>query len=136
MQTLSFTIAIQPITKKNSIDLHIIKDRTGKQRVIPSPSKRYKKYEDDCWPFIPQPEKPIDTPVNVEARFYMNTRRLVDLVNLQEALLDILVKYGVLKDDNSRVVVSMDGSRVLYDKDNPRTEVCISEVEVMNVWDE
>ena len=28
-----------------------------------------------------------------------------------------------MKDDNNRIVVSTDGSRVLYDKHNPRTEV-------------
>ena len=55
----------------------------------------------------------------------MPTRRIVDLTNLEEAIDDILVKYGVLKDDNSRILVSHDGSRVLYDKDNPRTEVTI-----------
>jgi hypothetical protein len=38
------------------------------------------------------------------------------------------VKYGVIEDDNSNVVVSVDGSRVLYDKENPRTEVEITEV--------
>ena len=37
----------------------------------------------------------------------------------------MLVKYGVLKDDNSEIITSHDGSRVLYDKDNPRTEVTI-----------
>lgn len=57
--------------------------------------------------------------------FYMPTRRIVDLTNLEEAIDDILVKYGVLKDDNSRILVSHDGSRVLYDKNNPRTEVTI-----------
>jgi hypothetical protein len=28
-----------------------------------------------------------------------------------------------LADDNSNIVVSMDGSRVLYSKENPRTEI-------------
>lgn len=32
-------------------------------------------------------------------------------------------------DDNSQIIVSHDGSRVLYDKDNPRTEVTISPYE-------
>jgi Holliday junction resolvase RusA-like endonuclease len=58
----------------------------------------------------------------------MPTHRRVDLTNLLEALNDILVKYGVIEDDNSNVVVSVDGSRVLYDKENARTEVEITEV--------
>ena len=68
----------------------------------------------------------ISVPVNVKYIFYMPTRRIVDLTNLTEAADDVLVKYGVLADDNSRIVVSHDGSRVLYDKDNPRTEITIS----------
>ena len=56
----------------------------------------------------------------------MGTRRKVDLVNLLEALDDILVHYGVLEDDNCGIIVSHDGSRVHYDKENPRTEVTIT----------
>ena len=55
--------------------------------------------------------------------YFMPTRRRVDLGNLMEATHDILVKYEVLADDNSKIIYSVDGSRVLYDKDNPRTEV-------------
>ena len=59
----------------------------------------------------------------------MPTRRRVDLCNLLEATCDLLVHHGVLEDDNSAVVVSHDGSRVLYDKEHPRTEVFIEEVQ-------
>ena len=78
---------------------------------------------------MPKPDRTIDYPVNIKALYFMPTRRKVDLCNLHEALCDVLVKYGVIEDDNSRIVVSMDGSRVLYDKYNPRTEVEIVEVE-------
>jgi hypothetical protein len=53
----------------------------------------------------------------------MPTRRKVDLVNLLEATCDILVKFGVLKDDSSDIVAAHDGSRVLYDKERPRAEI-------------
>ena len=72
----------------------------------------------------------IDYPVNVKAIYYMPTRRVVDITNLHSALHDVLVKAGVLQDDNSRIVVSTDGSRVRYDKDNPRTEVEITRCNV------
>ena len=72
---------------------------------------------------IEPPENPIDEPVNVQMRFFMPTKRRVDLVNLENACLDILVRAGVLQDDNHNIVYSMDGSRVFYDKENPRTEV-------------
>ena len=60
----------------------------------------------------------------------MPTRRRVDLVNLLEATCDILVHYGMLKDDNSGVVVSHDGSRVRWDKEHPRVEITLEEPEV------
>lgn len=93
------------------------------------PSKQYSEYELAAARFIPRGLVPIATPVNVKAVFYMPTRRIVDLVNLQEALLDVLVRCNVIADDNSRIVVSMDGSRVDYDKERPRTEVEITHVQ-------
>ena len=71
----------------------------------------------------------INQPVNVAAKFYMPTKRRVDLTNLNEALHDILVKYGVLVDDNTKIIVSTDGSRVFCDKTSPRTEIIITAAE-------
>lgn len=56
----------------------------------------------------------------------MDTRRRVDLTNLTQAADDILVESGFFTDDCSAVIAAHDGSRVLYDKVNPRTEVTIS----------
>ena len=93
------------------------------------PSKQYRQYEKDCAEFLlPIPFNTYDCPVNVKCEFYMPTRRKVDLVNLEQAILDILVKYGILLDDNSNIVASMDGSRVYYDKENSRTEIEITEL--------
>ncbi|HCW30300.1 MAG TPA: hypothetical protein DGH14_10810 [Roseburia sp.] len=91
------------------------------------PSSQYGHYEKDCSVFLKA--LGINQPVNVAAKFYMPTRRRVDLTNLNEALHDILVHYGVLSDDNAKIIVSTDGSRVYWDKDNPRTEVIITAVE-------
>ena len=71
---------------------------------------------------------PICERVNVKCLYYMQTKRRVDLNNLLEATTDVLVKYKVLEDDNSNIVVSHDGSRVLYDKENPRTEITITKI--------
>lgn len=98
------------------------------------PSKLYKQYEKDCAWFLPHLDKPIDYPINLECIFYMPTKRRVDLCNLQEAICDILVHYGVLKDDNRNIVASQDGSLVLYDKLNPRTEVKISPIKNYEQW--
>ena len=61
--------------------------------------------------------------VNLACVFYRKDRRKVDVSNLIE---DILVKYGVLKDDNYTIVVGLDGCHVEYDRENPRTEVFIT----------
>lgn len=76
-------------------------------------------------PCVPEP---INKPINLKCVYYMKTRRRVDLFNLLNATADILVHYGVLKDDDCNIVVSPDGSRVKYDKENPRVEVEIKEM--------
>lgn len=125
---LNITIPLNPITKKNS--QRIIKNRaTGKPLIIQS--ETYKQYEKDCALFLRKHSQrdPIEEPVNLRCLFYRKDRRGIDLINLLEAIQDILVKYGVLKDDNSKIVASTDGSRVFYDKDNPRTEIYIERSE-------
>lgn len=92
------------------------------------PSKQYLEYERAIKPYVPKLKTPICWPVNLKAVFYTKTRRRCDLVNLIQALQDALVKYKVLEDDNRNIIVSLDGCRVETDKDNPRTEVLITEV--------
>ena len=93
------------------------------------PSKEYKAYEKHCAMFMPKLEKPISNPVNVQCTFYRSTKRRVDLINLLECVADILVTYKVLADDNRNIMYAVDGSRVLLDRDNPRVEIGINEVE-------
>lgn len=122
---IKFTIPIEPRSKKNHGQIVF-----NHGRAIYLPSKPYQQYEKDCTPFIPRPSfAPISGRINIRAVFYMGTRRKVDLVNLLQAALDIMVKYGLIEDDNSKIVVSVDGSRVEYDKESPRTEIEITEVE-------
>lgn len=64
----------------------------------------------------------------MQCLYYMPTRHRVDLVNLLQATCDILVKAGIIEDDSSKVIAGHDGSRVLYDKENPRVEITLSEV--------
>jgi len=62
----------------------------------------------------------------VQCVYYMKTRRKVDLPNLLNATDDILVKAGVVADDNCTIVATHDGSRVDYDKENPRVDITIT----------
>lgn len=121
---MKFTVPLTPITKKNHQQIFRNKS-TGKPFV--TTSKEYKQYENDALWFIPK-GKQIDSPVNVKCLFYMPTRRRVDLTNLLESIDDIMVKAGLLSDDNYTIIASHDGSRVLYDKSNPRTEVEITPI--------
>ena len=119
-----FTIPLAPVTKKNSSNIFLNKN-TGKRFIMPS--DRYREYEHDfllLCPNIPI----IDYPINLKALYYMPSRRKVDLINLHEALHDCLVKKNVLLDDNCNIIVSTDGSRVFYDKINPRTEIYIQKI--------
>lgn len=114
-----------PRTKKNSA--RILKSRLGGRFVAPSAA--FEEYQNACLWQIRSPPEPISAPVNVRCVYYMATRRKVDLANLLEATCDILVKAGVLADDNSKIVAAHDGSRVDYDKQNPRVEIWIEEME-------
>lgn len=116
-------IPLNPRTKKNN--QKIIKNkRTGSLMVVQN--DRYLQYERDAGWFLKKIPQPISEPVNVKCVFYRDSERKVDLNNLLEAITDILVKYKVILDDNYRIVAGHDGSRVLVDKDNPRTEIEIT----------
>lgn len=117
---ISFTIPLAPITKKNSQRILI---NQGTKKPFIAQSEKYKEYEKACGYFIKGKGQKINTPVTVKCLYYMPTKRRVDLTNLLEATHDILVHYEVLADDNSSIIYSVDGSRVLVDKDNPRTEI-------------
>lgn len=112
-----------PITKKNSQQI-LVNKRTGRPFI--SPSKQYKEYKKNCAEYLGGYTAPIGYEVNLKCVYYMPTRRRVDLVNLLEATSDILVDFGILEDDNSKIIKSVDGSRVEYDKANPRVEIEIT----------
>jgi Holliday junction resolvase RusA-like endonuclease len=119
----------QPRTKKNS--QQIFQNRQSGRPFI-TQSTAYKEYEQSAAAFL----KPlgINEPVNVSVTYFMQTKRRVDLSNLLSAINDILVKHGVLADDNRNIVAGHDGSRVLYDKQNPRCEIVITKIDDYEIW--
>lgn len=121
---IRITIPLPPTSKKNSQQIH---EYGGRRMIVPSAA--YRRYETQAgYHLRPRPAQPLQGPLQVKCLFYMPTRRRVDLVNLLEAADDVLVKYGVIADDHSGVVASHDGSRVLYDKERPRTEIEITNI--------
>lgn len=122
---MKLTINIPPITKKNS--QRIVKLGNGRYSI--RPSKAFEAYQKQAGVFIPGAmRKGLSGRYNVKCVYFMPTRRKVDLVNLIEATCDILVHYRVIADDNSSIVVSHDGSRVEYDRYNPRVEIEIYDI--------
>ena len=124
---MTITLTGDPRTKKNS--QRIIRIGRG-SRILPS--QAYMDYAGECaLQLLAQraTNAGIDYPVNVACVYYMPTRRKVDLTNLNEAIHDILVENYVLIDDNRDIIASTDGSRVEYDKKNPRVEITITPLE-------
>lgn len=121
---MKYTICGTPVTKKNSSRIILMH---GKPRIIPS--KQFVEYEKAAlYQLMPvRPHNAVDYPVNVKCVYYMPTARKVDLVNLLEATLDILVDARILADDNAKIVVGHDGSRVEYRATEPRVEIEITE---------
>lgn len=128
MKTISITIPLPPVTKKNSQRIITIKTSSGQTHKI-IPSKKYEQYQAQAGLFIKHKGLQINAPCQVKCLFYMPTRRTVDLTNLLEAVDDTLVYYRVIVDDSYKVIESHDGSRVRFDKDNPRTEIEINLLE-------
>lgn len=133
MAEIKYTILGDPRTKKNSMEIVSFGRKCpacGKRqynKLVQSKAHREFK-EAALWQLKPIPPRPIECAVNVKCIFYMQTRRKVDGLNLLAAIDDLLVEAQILADDNSRIVVGHDGSRVLYDKTNPRTEITITKI--------
>ena len=133
-EILKLTITGNPVTKKNSANIFYNK-RTGRPFI--SPSKQYKEYAENFLSQVMEQRatgKKLAESYNVKCLYFMKARRKVDLTNLLEATDDCLVNAGVIIDDNCEVIVSHDGSRVYYDKENPRVEIYITK-EKATCWE-
>lgn len=122
---IKFTIPVKPRTKKNHSSIVTLKNG----RTLLLPSKQYKEFEKQVCTFIHEAKstsKPIDMPCNLKCIFYKEKNFRSDLMGYMQAIADALVKAEVFADDNSNIIASTDGSKVLLDRDNPRIEVEIS----------
>ncbi len=120
---LGYVINGNPTVKKNT--QKVVRSR-GRSFVVYS--AQYRAWEKQASIEIAiqgTPMQPIDYPVLLVCKFFMQTKRRVDLSALYEGIQDVLVKSGVLADDNSSIVQGHDGSRVLLDRERPRIEVAI-----------
>lgn len=125
MHTWKFVIPGDPMTKKNHRPIY----RAGGRPFIGKSQSLRDAEEFIYWRLIDQKRKNgilscIAIPVQITFLFYRKTHRRCDLSNLYELPQDALVKSGVLQDD--ALIESHDGSRKLYDRENPRTEIIIT----------
>ena len=119
-------IPLNPKTKKNSQQIAYNPKRRSYMIVQ---GKEYKEYEKNAGWFLKKLPEPISKPVNVKCIFYRQNKIRCDASNLTAAIDDILVKFGILADDNYTIIAGHDGTRVFIDRENPRTEITIEEVE-------
>lgn len=130
--TVSFILPLKPVTKKNSGQIVM---RGSYPKLLPS--KQYMQFEKDSAPYflrVKMQAGEINYPVNVKCIFYMETHRRVDLCNLLNAVDDAMFASGLVIDDNRDIIAGHDGSRVFYDKYNPRIEITITEIADYEQW--
>lgn len=101
------------------------------------PNEAYELYEKSAIPFLKANFGEcgtIDYPVNLKCAFYLDEQRKDTLSGYLQAVQDLLVSAGILADNNRNIVASVDGSEVLYDKANPRTEITITRKSGYEQW--
>ena len=134
---IEFIIPVHPVSKKNSQQIITLKTKYGKSRNIIIPSKKYKEFEAECMPFLFQVKTQagvIDFPINMAVEFFVSKKLKYDLTNLLEAIDDAAVKAGLIFDDNRDIIAGHDGSRVYYDKVNPRIQIAITQMDDYTQW--
>ena len=123
----SFTVLGAPRTKKNHGDRW---KPAGSNRTLTVPSKAWRAWlatvgfqlQDGHIRRRFTDGETLRFPVNCQAIFYRDALR-GDAVGYYQGLADLLEKTGVVKNDAQ--IVSWDGSRLLVDRKNPRTEVTL-----------
>lgn len=127
---ISLTILGAPRTKKTSNRIYRPgKGNRGRIRVMPS--KAWQSWcQNAVFTELDYEQERID-PVrkwNCRALFYRD-RDIGDAVGYYQGLADLLEKRGVIPND--RQLVSWDGSRLLIDRQRPRVEIELAELDAM-----
>ena len=91
-----------------------------------------KRYKDLIKDEIKNIKKPVP-PISCTYVLYPRTKQLTDLGNVlsivQKFTEDALVEYGVIEDDNYSIITEVNQNFGEVDKENPRVELFIKEVE-------
>lgn len=104
-------------SKKNSTWTLMVKGH-----VVRLPSQKYKEWNKDAlWQLKGKEKIPNGTWLTL--KFYMPDKRLCDLTNKAESIMDTLVDAGILEDDNYLIVPRLTLEFEGVDKENPRCEI-------------
>lgn len=107
-------------SKKNSKQIVHSKGRT-----FLIPSKNHKDWHTEAMSQLAG-IKPVARQIErVELTFYPSTKRLFDLSNKAESIMDLLVDAGIIEDDNYSIVPKLILDIGEQDKKNPRCEISI-----------
>lgn len=115
VECIYLTVYGKPATKKNSLRIVRVRGKNSKTRTIPIQGKVYQQWRKLAIPQLKAGwagHPPIATPIQVSAVFYRDRRP--DLVNLLQAIGDLLQEAGIVKND--RLIVSWGHSRIITDK--------------------
>lgn len=132
---MKFTITGNPVSSKNSRPV-FVNSATGK-RFVGKSTRLTEHTESALWELKGQIGKikkdhrklnsdnpfPLSGDLTVCFRFYVPDKRKRDLVNLIQLPQDLLQEAGIIEDDSQ--IKSLDGSTILLDRKNPRTEIYI-----------
>ncbi len=126
MKEISFTILGRIPSKKNS--------KMVTKKRIPISSAAYRKWEKNALIQMSnnEVEKYSSICESILIKVYFPDLGVADLTNKADSVMDTIVKYGVLKDDNWKYT----GDVVLsagVDPENPRVDVYMTEVEDIRV---
>lgn len=102
-------------SKKNSR----ITTRSGRS----FPSKKYTEWHTDASWQLKNFKVKIPNGSWLILKFYMPDKRLCDLTNKAESIMDCLVDNGFLEDDNYEVIPNLTLQFEGIDKENPRCEI-------------
>jgi len=120
---MNITIQGQTIAKKNS--QRVVK--MGQRHAIRA-SKAYESYAKGAVIDLMGLKWEGSYPVVIEIFFFRQTKRSFDLDNMVSSVLDILVNAKVIEDDSMlHVIPKIHKHGWQIEKDNPRTELTITE---------
>ncbi len=119
--------AVLPITESKTIT------KTTDGQYILEYSREYRQWlngiRQDEWKIkasLKREELPINYPIRVEFIFYRKrSRKHAALSELIDSMLQVLVKFGIIKNKSSHIVKSVDGSKIVHTGKTEETAVII-----------